>query len=141
MFTTVEDPGSKTPEELLGQYESALRSVIEDLGVETVADRTDVNREQIDAIAAGESVEIELLDAANVLAVGDGDATPEHLEATARDELLIGMTTAVLDVDTLASELNGRLDARTIQQKIEGRFPMTLEEFALIQQKIDERAP
>lgn len=141
MFTTVEDPGSKTPEELRSQYEAALRSVIEDFGANAVADRTDVEHEQIDAIAAGDSVEIDLLDAAKILAVGDGTDEAEHLEATARDELLIGMTSAVLDVDTLASELNGRLEARTIQQKIEGRFPMTLAEFALIQQKIDERSP
>jgi hypothetical protein len=49
------------------------------------------------------------------------------------------MTTAVLDVEAVQSGIDDRLEAKEIQMKIEGRFPVTLAEYALLQQFIESR--
>jgi hypothetical protein len=138
-----DDPGSLTPDELRDEYEAELQSTIDELGVETVSERSDIERERIDEIAEGdgETADIELMDAGAILAAREEMPDAESITAEARDVLLMGMTTAVLDVDTLESEVNGQIEAREIQQKIEGRFPMTLAEYALLQQAIEGRSP
>lgn len=134
----VEDPGSVSTTMLKQRYESALREIIESVGVETVAERTGIDRERIDAIAA-DGNEVPMSEAAAVFALRDGTPDAETIEVEARDALLMGMTTAVLDVETLESEIDGRIEARTIQQKIEGRTSMTLGEFALLYGTIEAR--
>jgi len=42
----------------------------------------------------------------------------------------MGMTNAVVDVEALARGVDGDIEARELQAKVEGRFPMTLREFA-----------
>jgi hypothetical protein len=146
-----DSPGSLTPDELRQEYEAELRATIEELGVETVAERSGVSREVIETIAGdetgetketdtGASSDLELIDAAAILATREGMPDAETIAAEARDVLLMGMTTAVLDVDTLESEVDGQIEAKEIQQKIEGRFPMTLSEYALLQQRIEGRS-
>jgi hypothetical protein len=44
----------------------------------------------------------------------------------------MGMTTGVLDVDTIASNVDLDLSGQEIQQAIEGRIRMTLDELASI---------
>jgi hypothetical protein len=138
-----DDPGSLTPDELRDEYEAELRATIEELGAGTVSERSDIERERIDEIAEenGETADIELIDAGTILAAREEMPDAESIAAEARDVLLMGMTTAVLDVDTLESEVNGQIEAREIQQKIEGRFPITLSEYALLQQAIEGRSP
>jgi hypothetical protein len=51
----------------------------------------------------------------------------------------MGMTTAVLDVEAVESGIAGELEAREIQSKVEGRFPMTLREYALLHRFIESR--
>lgn len=138
-----DDPGSLTPTELRQQYETELRATIEEVGAETVAEQSGIDRERIDEITEenGGTSDIELMDAASVLATREGTPDAESIAMEARDVLLMGMTTAVLDVDTLESEIDGRIEAKEIQQKIEGRFSMTLAEYALLQQAIEGRSP
>ena len=134
-----DDPGASTPAELRSRYEAALREIIDEHGVEAVAAESGVDTATLEALAAGESTELTLEEAAAVRAV-PADAPPaETIAATARDALLLGMTTAVLDVEAVESGLEGRLEAREIQSKVEGRFPMTLAEYALLQQYIESR--
>lgn len=137
------DPGSLTKSELCQRYEAELQATIEEMGEETVAEQSGIDRERIGEIAAGreDSSDMELMDAASILAVQEGMPDAESIAMEARDVLLMGMTTAVLDVDTLESEVDGQLDAKEIQQKIEGRFSMTLAEYALLQQAIEGRSP
>jgi hypothetical protein len=49
------------------------------------------------------------------------------------------MTTGVMDVDAVASELEIDLDAKEVQQKIERRAPMTFDEFVHVQHVIASR--
>jgi hypothetical protein len=132
-----DDPGGSTPAELRTRYDAALREVIEEHGVDAVAAESGVDPATLSALAAGESPELTLEEAAAILAVPEDAPAGETIAATSRDALLMGMTTAVLDVEAVESGLDGRLEAREIQSKVEGRYPMTLEEFALLQQHID----
>lgn len=135
------DPGDLAPQELRERYEDQLRETIDAVGVGTVADESGVDRETVDALAAGESPELTLEEAAAILAVSPETPDADAIEAEALDELMIGMSIAVLDVDTLESEIDGRIEAKELQQKMEGRFPITLEEYALVHRTIEERKP
>ena len=133
----VEDPGSRPPADLRQRYEMALRDVIEHQGVDAVADESDVHAATLTALADGESPELSLEEAASILAVQPETPDGDAIAATSRDALLMGMTTAVLDVEAIESGLEGELEAREIQAKVEGRYPMTVAEFALLQQHIE----
>ena len=134
-----DEPGASTPSELRSRYEAALRDVTENHGVDTVTTESDVEAATLTALVDCESPELSLEEAAAILAVAEDTPPAETIAATARDALLLGMTTAVLDVEAVESGLEGRLEAREIQSKVEGRFPMTLAEFALLQQYIESR--
>lgn len=133
------DAGERTPEELRTEYESVLAETIDEVGVDAVVDETDVERDTAEALVAGESPEVTLEEAAAVLALHEDRPPADAVAAEARDVLLIGMTNAVLDVETLASGVDGALEPKEIQQKVEGRFPMTLDEYALLHQYIEQR--
>ncbi|WP_254838617.1 DUF5791 family protein [Natronomonas marina] len=135
----VDDPGSLTPAELRELYEAELLAVLESHGVAEVAARSGVDESTLRALEADDSPELTLEEAAAVLAVLEETPDAETIATTSRDALLMGMTTAVLDVEAVESGLGGRLEAREIQSKVEGRFPITLEEFALLQQYIESK--
>jgi hypothetical protein len=133
----VADPGELTPTELYNRYISEIRTVIDEHGIETVAESSGVDPATLRKLSDGESPELTLEDGAAILATPDDSLDGETIATIARDELLMGMTTAVLDVEAVESGLGGDLEAREIQAKVEGRFPMTLREFALLYQYID----
>jgi hypothetical protein len=136
----VAEPGSLDPAELHARYLAALAEIVEQEGVETAAAETGVEAETLRALVAGDSPELDLKAAAAVLAL-DHDADAETIVEIDRDALLMGMTNAVLDVEALASEIDGTLEGREIQAKVEGRYPMTLREFALLHATIQHRGP
>ncbi|EMA36707.1 hypothetical protein C447_13909 [Halococcus hamelinensis 100A6] len=139
MLHDIDDAGELDSTELRARYDERLRAVIDERGVETVADESGV--EAVRALAAGDSPEITLDEAAAVLATSEDEPEAEAIVAETRDALLLGMTTAVLDVEAVESGIDGSFDAREIQQKIEGRLPMTLDELAMIHGYIEERKP
>lgn len=126
------------PEELLAAYEAVLAETVDRLGVGTVADRSGVDVETLEAVAAGRSPDLDLETAAAILAADGDRPDAETVAAQARDVLLLGMTTAVVDVDSLASELDGAFDPKELQQKVEGRRSMTLAEYATIHHHLAE---
>ena len=134
-----DDPGAKTPAELQELYEAELLAVVDRYGLEAVAAASDVDEATLCALRDGDSPELELEAAASVLAVADDAPDADTIATVSRDALLMGMTTAVLDVEAVASGLDGELEAREVQSKIEGRFPMTLEEFARLHRYIESR--
>ena len=134
-----DDPGARTPTELRELYEAELLAVVDRHGPEAVATASDVDEATLRALRDGDSPELELEAAASVLAMADGAPDADTIATVSRDALLMGMTTAVLDVEAVESGLGGELEAREIQSKVEGRFPMTLEEFALLHRYIESR--
>jgi hypothetical protein len=138
LHDVVDDPATATPAELRAAYEAALRDVLDDRDVAAVAATTGVDESTLAALVAGESPDVTVEEAAAVLAV-DADATADDLVFELRDHLLMGMTTGVLDVDTLASETDLDLTGQEVQQALEGRTPMTLAELAAFQHAIAAR--
>ena len=57
------------------------------------------------------------------------------------EHLLLGMSTGVMDVDTLASEIALDMDPKEIQQKLERRAPMSFDEYVHLQHAIARRQP
>lgn len=131
--------GEQSPSELRREYEATLSSVVESVGIDRVVEATELDRATVEALVDGESPTIQLADAAAILALDDDYPPADAVAAEARDILLLGMTTAVLDVEALASGIDGQLEPKEIQQKIEGRHPMTLEEYAVLHQFIEQR--
>jgi hypothetical protein len=140
LHDAVEDPASRSPAELRAAYAARLRETVEAVGVEEAATASGVDETTVAALAAGESPELTVEEAAALLAAGgDGVDDADVILAELRDHLLLGMTTGVLDVDTVASNVDLDLSGQEIQQVLEGRVPMTLAELAAIQQFIAER--
>ena len=139
LYDVVERPGSYTPTELCEAYMSEVRQVVESNGVKTVADRSGVDEEKIDAIAAGRTPDLSLEEATAILAAAEGNPDAESIVMEFRDDLLMGMTTGVLDVDTVAANVDLDLSGQEVQQVLEGRNPVTLLQLATLHQYIAER--
>lgn len=133
-----EDAADLSPTELREAYLQPLVETMEAEGLDRVAAAADVERSTLEALTVGESPELTLEEAAAILAVDADRPTADAIEAEARDILLLGMTNAVLDVDRLSSGLGGAMEPKEIQQKVEGRAPMTLEEYARIHFQLRE---
>ena len=132
-----ESPAEHAPEELKRQYEDRLAETVEKQGVETVAESTDIDVEVLSGLLDGEQPELTLEEATAILATDEEYPDAETLLLEARDILLMGMSIAVLDVEAVASGLNDRMEPKEIQQKMEGRYPITLEEYALLHHYIE----
>jgi hypothetical protein len=140
LYDALEDPASRTPSDLRGAYEAELRTVVETLGVEHVAGETGIESARLERLAAGDAVpEVTLEEAAAILALAPSSPDADVVVAEVRDHLLMGMTTGVLDVDAIASNIDADLTGQEIQQAIEGRVPMTIEQLAEIQQFVESR--
>jgi hypothetical protein len=139
LYDDVEDPEATSAAELRADYEAELAAVVETHGADAVAEETGVDRETVAAVADGDGGEIEMADAAKIAALADEAPPADAIVAEIQDTLLMGMTTAVLDVDTIAAEMDADMDGKQIQQKIEGRAPMTLDEYARLNHFIASR--
>lgn len=138
MLHEVVEETDPEPAALQAAYEERIREAVVAVGVETVVDETKLDRETVTALADGESSELTVEEAAAVLALDSGrDAETIVLEL--RDHLLMGMTTAVLDVDSIAANVDLDLTGQEVQQALEGRNRMTLAELAEIHSVIESR--
>ncbi|MEF8856066.1 MAG: DUF5791 family protein [Haloplanus sp.] len=131
LHDAADEPGTLSPRELRDAYEAELRAVVDAHGAERVADETGLAVETLVELADGGSPTLTLSEAASILAV-EADLDAESIVQEVRDHLLMGMTTGVLDVDTIASNVDLDLSGQEIQQAIEGRIRMTLAELAAI---------
>lgn len=120
----------QSPEAAHEAYLERLRATVETVGVRTVARRSGVDADVVAALAAGDRPELTLEAAAAILGADPDAPSGETLAAEARDLLLMGMTSAVVDVDAVATGLDEDLDPKEVQQKVEGRHPTTLAEYA-----------
>jgi hypothetical protein len=137
-YDVVDDPASHGAGELRAAYERALADVIDAHGAETVAAESGVDVDRLETLAAGESTELSVEEAMAVLAV-DADLDAETMALELRDRLLMGMTTGVLDVDTLAAETDLDISGQEVQQSLEGRRTTSLDELAAIHRVIAVR--
>ncbi|KTG09710.1 hypothetical protein AUR64_08700 [Haloprofundus marisrubri] len=139
LYDAAENPGSLTADELRAAYDDQLAAVVDDVGVETVAAESGVDRDRLAALSDGESPDLTLEEAAGVLAASDDYPDQEAIVLELRDHLLMGMTTGVLDVDTIASNVDADLTGQEVQQALEGRTAFSLDDLAAVHQFIAER--
>ena len=131
LHDAADEPGTLSTGQLRDAYERELRAVVDAHGVDAVAAETGVAAETVDALRDGASPTLTLSEAAAILAL-DGGRDAGAIVQEVRDHLLMGMTTGVVDVDTIASNVDLDLSGQEVQQAIEGRIPMTLDELAAI---------
>ena len=134
-----ESAGELSPAELHSQYADLLADTVDAVGVEGIVEQSGIDEELIAALDGGSPPELTLEEAATILAARESLPDAAAIEAEARDILLMGMSIAVLDVEALAAGINGELEPKEIQQKIEGRYPITLEEYATLHQYIESK--
>lgn len=136
----LEAPDDETVEELLDRYESALAAVLDDVGPERAAEAAGVEIDAVEDAAAGDAAELDLRAVAAILALGEEAPDADAILGEVRDGLLLGMSSAVLDVDRVAAGVAGGLDPKEVQGKIEGRHPMTLAEYARLRHYVASAA-
>lgn len=130
-----------SPAALRTEYDDDLREAVDAVGLEAAADTTSVDADRLETLLEGGSPDLELEEAAEIQALAEGTPDPDTIVEMACEHLLLGMTTAVLDVDSLAGELEIDLDAKEVQQKIERRAPMSFDEFVHVQRVIASGSP
>lgn len=130
-----------SPAALRTEYDDDLREAVDAVGLEAAADTTSVDADRLETFLEGGSPDLELEEAAEIQALAEGTPDPDTIVEMACEHLLLGMTTAVLDVDSLAGEIEIDLDAKEVQQKIERRAPMSFDEFVHVQHVIASGSP
>lgn len=137
----IADPDAVTPAEVRAEYEAVLAAIVEEVGVETAATETELDVETLEALVAGNQPDLSMADVTAILALSPENPDAETLTLEIRDSVMLGMSSAVMDVDALEAGLPLDIEARDIQQKIEGRQRMTLEEYAHIAHHIASENP
>ncbi|MFB6094009.1 MAG: DUF5791 family protein [Halanaeroarchaeum sp.] len=128
----IDDPDAISAAALTGRYYATLREAIDAVGVDAAVDLAEWSRETVTAVEAGDQPPVTLETATAVLGATDDWPDRDALRLEIRDGIMLSMSSAVLDVDALERRLPLDLDAKEIQQKIEGRRPMTLGEYATL---------
>jgi hypothetical protein len=131
-----------TPEKLRAEYAVDLAAAVESVGVETAVERSGLDRSTVEAVAREDESPISglgLREAARLQALAEGAPDADSIVEIACDNLLLGMSMGVLDVDTLARELAFERTPKELQQKLERRAPMTFEEYVAIEHVVAGR--
>ena len=137
LYDAASEPAAGTVSALRAAYDEQLAAVFESTDVETAAAETGIAPETLAAIDAGESPDVTVREAAAILALDPERPDADAIVYELRDHLLMGMTTGVLDVDTIASRISVDLTGQEVQQALEGRTEMTLDQLAAIQHVIE----
>lgn len=143
LYDALADPDGATPRDLLEAYAAELAAALDGADAATVAGETGVDESVVAAMAAGDAdalAPVRLTDAAAVLERHEG-VSADDIAYEVRDHLMMEMVTAILDVDTIAAEIDADLTGQEVQQALEGRTRLTLGELAEIQALMIERTP
>lgn len=130
-----------SPAELRAEYDEEFAQILETAGLEHVSMLTGIDEERLEAIGTDEPPSLSLEEAAQIQSQGTDEPDPETIETMACEHLLLGMSTAVLDVDAVESDLEIDLDPKEIQQKVERRAPMSFAEYVHLQHVIVSNTP
>ncbi|MFD1570563.1 DUF5791 family protein [Halorubrum laminariae] len=136
--TADEEHSDVTATELRSAFARALSETATDIGRSRIRDEIGLDAGSADAALNGDVDGLTVADGAAVLALS-ADRDADAVVAELRDHLLMGMTTAVLDVDTIAAGIDADLTGQEVQQALEGRAAMTVGELAEIASLIERR--
>ncbi|WP_280585693.1 DUF5791 family protein [Halorubrum sp. Boch-26] len=132
------DADGVTASALLAAFETLVSGAVAEAGRDRIGEETGVDESAIEAAADGNVAGLGVTDGAAIVAVS-ADRDAETVVAELRDHLLMGMATAVLDVDTLAAAIDADLTGQEVQQALEGRAGMTLGQLAELMAVIEHR--
>ncbi|WP_066412267.1 DUF5791 family protein [Halorubrum aethiopicum] len=128
---------------LLAAFETMLADAIDEVEAadrDGVGDGAPLDPATVKAVGDGDAASLTAEEAAAVLAVA-ADRDADAMVAELRDHLLMGMATAVLDVDTIAASIDADLTGQEVQQVLEGRAAMTLDQLAEVMAVVETRKP
>lgn len=137
ILTEPVDPDEISLAELLERYRAAIVEALDDAN--PAATET-LDGTAIEAARSGNPAAIPLEVAAVILGQAEG-LDPETAQSTVRDHLLLAMSGAVMDVEALARAVDADLEPGEVQAKVEGRLPMTLDEYARLHHAIARQRP
>ncbi|WP_435064100.1 DUF5791 family protein [Halobaculum sp. EA56] len=143
LYDALADPDGATPADLLDAYAAELSAAVGDDDPAAVAEETGVDEAVVAAMADGDAdalADVRLTDAAAVLE-RSAEVPAHDIDHEVRDHLMMEMVTAILDVDTIAAEIESDLTGQEVQQALEGRTRLTLGELADIHALLIERSP
>ena len=120
------------PEELLDRYHQFVNDIITDIGRQSVESTLDIPDNRILSFLNGDPTTLTIEDVAAIIAMTKPDRDQTEILADIEDQLLFGMTTAVLNVDTVSASIDPDISPKEVQQKLEGRLSMDLREYAHI---------
>lgn len=129
---------AETPAALAETYRSELAAIVDGRDAAAVAEEAEIDEAAVRALREGDLEALDLEDAAAIQAL-ESDLDAATIYAEACDNLLLGMSMAVLDVDVIAAEYEGERSGKGIQQRLERRASMSLAEFARLQHFVASR--
>ena len=135
------DAAEPAAAELLAAFESMVSEAAASVGPDRLVDEVGLSEASANAVRDGDVAGLSLADATAVLAASNPDRDADAMVAEVRDHLLMGMATAVLDVDSIAAKIDADLTGQEVQQALEGRTTMTLGQLAEILSVIERRKP
>ena len=127
--------------DLLAAFEALVSEAAASVGSDRLVTEVGLSEASASAVRDGDVGTLPLADAVAVLAAANPDRDADAMTAEVRDHLLMGMATAVLDVDTIAAKIDADLTGQEVQQALEGRTALTLGQLAEILAVIERRKP
>ncbi len=137
-FTDAVDPDETTLDSLIARYADRLIAVAGSIDRSAVTDSAAVDEAAVRAAESGDVEQLSVTAAVTLLAIEDG-IDPDGAVASVRDHLLLTMSGAMIDVEALARAVEADMEPGEIQAKVEGRHPMTVDEYARLQHAIARR--
>ncbi|OSO97395.1 hypothetical protein B9H04_13225 [Halorubrum ezzemoulense DSM 17463] len=127
--------------ELLAAFETLVTEAASGVDGDRLVGEVGLTEADASAVRDGDVAALSLADAAAVLAAAEPGRDTDAIVAEVRDHLLMGMATAVLDVDAIAARIDADLTGQEVQQALEGRTRLTLGQLAEILAVIERRKP
>jgi hypothetical protein len=135
------DADDPTAGGLLAAFETLVSEAAAGVEPDRLVGEVGLSEASASAARDGDVAALSLADAAAVLAAANPDRDADAMVAEVRDYLLMGMATAVLDVDAIAAKIDADLTGQEVQQALEGRTALTLGQLAEILAVIERRKP
>ena len=135
------DADEPTATELLAAFGALVSEAAASVDGDRLVGEIGLSEADAEVARDGDVGALSLADAAAVLAAAESDRDADAMVAEVRDHLLMGMATAVLDVDAIAARIDADLTGQEVQQALEGRTTMTLGQLAEILAVIERRKP
>lgn len=139
VLTDPVDPSAVSPRELLECYADRVAEAAAEIGPDAATDHESLDVAALESASAGRATDLTLEAAISILALARGEPPAAGIAAV-RDHLLLTMSGAVMDVESLAAAVEADLEPGEVQAMVEGRLPITLDQYARLHHAIAREA-